>query len=124
MHRSRAIVIIINTINRISTFHTFCLSFLVSFSFRQLALLAAALISKVVVVHASPPSRRRLAGGGAPRQNPVAPLTTVGPDKTGSSDFYSFEQGLPVSARFVWQHNPFPYQHPIDHTLNCISFLT
>jgi hypothetical protein len=32
------------------------------------------------------------------------PLTVVGPDKTGPFGFYSFEQGLPVSIHFVWQH--------------------
>jgi hypothetical protein len=37
------------------------------------------------MVYASPPSKRRLAGGGAPRQRPVAPLTAIGPDKTGQS---------------------------------------
>jgi hypothetical protein len=63
----------------------FCPNFLVSFSFRQLDLLAAASTSKVVMVHISLPSRHRLAGGGAPRQSLAVRLTAVGPDKIGQS---------------------------------------
>jgi hypothetical protein len=74
-----------NQINRITTFHTFALIFLL-FSFFQLDLLAAAITFKVVMVHASPPSRRRLAGGGAPHQSSVAPLTVVSPYKIRQSD--------------------------------------
>jgi hypothetical protein len=81
-HRSRPIVIIINTINQISTFYTFCSSFLVSFSFHQLDLLAITSSSKIIVVHASPPFRCRLTGGGAPHRSPTASLTAIGPDKT------------------------------------------
>jgi hypothetical protein len=44
---------------------TFCPSFLVSFSFHQLDLLAAASTSKVVVVLVYPSSRRRLVRGEA-----------------------------------------------------------
>jgi hypothetical protein len=55
--------------------------------FLQLDLLAGATTSKVVMVHASPPSRHHMVGGGAPYQSPMAPLTIVGPDKTGPSDF-------------------------------------
>jgi hypothetical protein len=84
-HRSRPIVIIINTINRISTFHTFAPSFLVSFSFYQLDLLANDSTSKVVMVHASPPSICHLARGGAPHRRPVMPLIAIGPDKTRQS---------------------------------------
>jgi hypothetical protein len=65
--------------------YTFFLSFLVSFSFRRLGLLPAASTSKVDVVHASSLSRRRLARGGAPHRSLMAPLTIIGPDKTGPS---------------------------------------
>jgi hypothetical protein len=34
----------------------------------------------------------------------VVPLTAVGPNKTGLSNFYYFEQGLPISVRFMLQH--------------------
>jgi hypothetical protein len=67
--------------------------FSILFVFLQLDLLAAATTSKVVVVHASPPYRCRLAGGGAPSRSPTAPLTAIGPDKTGQS-------GLP--NRTIW----------------------
>jgi hypothetical protein len=62
-YRSRPTIIIINIINRISTFHTFCPSFVVFFSFGQLDLLATASTFIVIMVHASSPSRCRLDGG-------------------------------------------------------------
>jgi hypothetical protein len=46
------------------------------------------------MVHASPLSRHRLAEGVAPHRSPVEPLTAIGPNKIGPSDFYSFEQGF------------------------------
>jgi hypothetical protein len=56
-----------------------------SFHLFRLDLLVATTISKVDVVYASPPSRCHLTEGGAPRRSSVAPLTAVGPDKTGPS---------------------------------------
>jgi hypothetical protein len=120
---------ILNSINLIYNFHTFCPSFLFFSFFLQLDLLAAATTSKVAMVHASPPSRCRLAGGGAPRRSPaVLPdcrrsRQNRKPDnlvsvvsrrgfrslfvsplcQTIPSSFYSFEEGLPVSICFVWQ---------------------
>jgi hypothetical protein len=74
-----------------------------SILFFHLDLVVVVPTSKVVVVLASPPSRRRFAGGGAPRQSPTTPLTVVGPDKTGQSNFCCFKQELPTLVRFVCQ---------------------
>jgi hypothetical protein len=35
----------------------------------------------------------------------VVPLTTVGIDKIGQSDFHSFKQNLLVYVHFVWQQD-------------------
>jgi hypothetical protein len=35
----------------------------------------------------------------------MVPLTVVGSDKTGQSDFRSFEQELPVPIHFMWQQS-------------------
>jgi hypothetical protein len=102
-HRSRPIVIIINTINQIYTFHIFCPSFLVSFPFCQLDLSAAASTSKVVVVYASPPSRCRMAEGRAPHQSPVVPLTIVSPNKTEQFSLPNWTiRFAQVSSRSFW----------------------
>jgi hypothetical protein len=62
------------------------------------------------VVQAPSQTRDCLAKGEATLSNPTVPLTTVGSEKpdhpvpeTGLFNFYSFEQGLLVSVRFVWQ---------------------
>jgi hypothetical protein len=85
-------------------FSYFSFSFSILFIFLQLDLLFTTTTSKVVMVHASPPYGRHLVRRGAPHRSPAAPLTVVDPDKTGQSNFYSFEQGLPVPVRFVCQH--------------------
>jgi hypothetical protein len=62
---SYSIIIIINTINQITIFHTFFLVFYF-FKFFQLDFLAAVTTFKVVMVHASPLFRCLLAKGGVP----------------------------------------------------------
>jgi hypothetical protein len=86
-HRSRSTNVSI-TIESIQLFFilVFTLTFYFPFLFRRLDLLATASTPWIAMVHTSPPSRRHLARGGAPRQRPVAPLTVISPDKTGSSD--------------------------------------
>jgi hypothetical protein len=50
-------------------------------------------------------SRQHLIEGDAPHRTPTAPLTAIGPNKTGVSDFSCFEQGLPAPVRFMWQQS-------------------
>jgi hypothetical protein len=60
-------------------FSNFCPSFFILFVFLRLDLIFIATTSKGL----------------------VAPMTTVGPDKTEQSDFYSFEHELSIPVRFV-----------------------
>jgi hypothetical protein len=109
-HRSRLIDVSI-TIESIELVFILVFPYLSTFLlfFHQLDLLAATSTPWVAMLHASPPSRCHMARGGVPRRSKAAPpsvLTKLDPPvcQNRVSGFCNFEQGLPVSIPFVWQH--------------------